>query len=85
MGCAWHAPPRPGRSCSDIIPTLVPRAPKITDFALSTNPETETLLGHRVTGSSWLKASPEGRPVEADHEVDFWVDLKSGQEIHLES
>jgi hypothetical protein len=35
------------------------------------------------SGSSWLTLSTSGHQAESDREVDFWVDLKSGQEIHL--
>ncbi len=34
-------------------------------------------------GSPWLTLSTGGHQAENDREVDFWVDLKSGQEIHL--
>lgn len=34
-------------------------------------------------GSPWLPSSTTGHPVENDREVDFWVDLTSGQEIRL--
>jgi hypothetical protein len=34
-------------------------------------------------GSPWLILATEGHPVADDREMDFWVDLKSGQEIHL--
>jgi hypothetical protein len=34
-------------------------------------------------GSPWLTLSTTGHPVENDREMDFWVDLTSGQEIHL--
>jgi hypothetical protein len=34
-------------------------------------------------GSPWLTLSIGGHQAENDREVDFWVDLRSGQEIHL--
>ena len=34
-------------------------------------------------GSPWLTLSAAGHQADNDHEVDVWVDLKSGQEIHL--
>ena len=34
-------------------------------------------------GSPWLPLSTTGHPVENAREMDFWVDLTSGQEIHL--
>jgi hypothetical protein len=34
-------------------------------------------------GSPWLTLSTAGHQADHDREVDFWVDLKSGQEVHL--
>jgi hypothetical protein len=34
-------------------------------------------------GSTWLTLATSGHQAENDREVNFWVDLKSGQEIHL--
>jgi hypothetical protein len=83
-GVRLHAPRAPGALVAT-YPTLVAPTAGRYRFALRYKPGNgEPVFGASVgDGSSWLKASPEGRPVEADHEVDFWVDLKSGQEIHL--
>jgi hypothetical protein len=83
-GVRVHAPRTSGVLVAT-YPTLVaPTAGKYR-FALRYKPGNgEPIFGASIgDGLSWLAASPHRHPAENDHEVSFWVDLKSGQEIHL--
>jgi hypothetical protein len=83
-GVRVRAPRAPGALVAT-YPTLVAPTAGRYRFALRYKPENgEPVFGASIgDGSSWLTAPSGGHPVEADHEVNFWVDLKSGQEIHL--
>jgi hypothetical protein len=83
-GVRVHAPRASGVLVAT-YPTLVAPTAGRYRFALRYKlGNGEPIFGASIgDGSSWLAASPHRHPVENDHEVNFWVDLKSGQEIHL--
>jgi hypothetical protein len=77
--------PRPVNTLAATYPTLVAPTSGRYRFALIYRLENGAPgFGASIgDGSSWLAASPQGHSLEKDREVDFWVDLKSGQEVHL--
>ena len=83
-GVRVHAPRASGVLVAT-YPTLVAPTAGRYRFALRYKlGNGEPIFGASIgDGSSWLAASPHRHPVENDHEVNFWVDLESGQEIHL--
>jgi len=78
-------PPRATSTLVAIYPALVAPAAGKYRFALRYKQENgEPSFGASIgDGSAFPALSGRGHPAEADREIDFWVDLKSGQEIHL--
>jgi hypothetical protein len=78
-------PPRATDTLVAIYPALVAPAAGKYRFALKYKLENgEPSFGASIgDGSAFPALSSRGHPVENDRETDFWVDLKSGQEIHL--
>jgi hypothetical protein len=78
-------PPRALNALVATYPALVAPAPGKYRFALRFEQENiEPSFGASIgDGSLWRALSTRGHPAENDREMDFWVDLKSGQEIHL--
>ena len=78
-------PPRALGRLVAIYPALVAPAAGKYRFALRFKQENiEPSFGASIgDGSLWRALSTRGHPAENDREMDFWVDLKSGQEIHL--
>jgi hypothetical protein len=77
--------PRARNTPAATYPALVAPTGGKYRFALRYKPVNgEAALGASIgDGSPWLTLSTAGRQADNDREVDFWVDLKSGQEIHL--
>jgi hypothetical protein len=77
--------PRDLTKLAATYPALVAPAAGRYRFALRYQPENgEPGFGASIgDGSPWLILSTAGHPLENDREMDFWVDLKSGQEVHL--
>ena len=78
-------PPRALSALVATYPALIAPAAGRYRFALRYKMEDkEPGFGASIgDGSPWPALSTKGHPVENDREMDFWVDLKSGQEIHL--
>jgi hypothetical protein len=77
--------PRAMSSLAATYPALVAPAAGRYRFALTYNLENgEPGFGASIgDGSPWPILSTAGHPDGNDREMDFWVDLKSGQEIRL--
>jgi hypothetical protein len=77
--------PRAMNTLAATYPALVAVTGGKYRFAVRYKPVNgEAGLGASIgDGSPWLTLSAAGHPADNDHEVDVWVDLKSGQEIHL--
>ena len=78
-------PPRALGTLVAMYPALVAPAAGKYRFSLRFKPEgIEPNFGASVgDGLLWRVLSTRGHPAENDREMDFWVDLKSGEEIHL--
>jgi hypothetical protein len=80
-------PPRVGGVLVATYPALVAPAGGRYRFALRCKLENgvpEPVFGASIgDGSLWPAQSTRGYPAKNDREMHFWVDLKSGQEIHL--
>ena len=78
-------PPRAMGTLVARYPALVVPASGKYRFALRYKLENgEPSFGASIGDGSAVSAlSTRGHPAESDRETDFWVDLKSGQEIHL--
>jgi hypothetical protein len=78
-------PPHTTGTLVAMYPALVAPATGKYRFALRYKLEDgEPVFGASIGDvSSWPVMSTKGYPAENDREVDFWVDLKSGQEIRL--
>jgi hypothetical protein len=83
-GIRVHTPPAPN-SLAAMYPALVAPDSGRYRFALRYKQDNgEPGFGASIgDGSPWLTLSTSGHPAGNDREMDFWVDLKSGQEIHL--
>jgi hypothetical protein len=83
-GVKVHTPRGPNTLAAMCPALIAPVAGKYR-FALRYKQENgEPGFGASIgDGSPWLPLSTTGHPVENDREMDFWVDLTSGQEIHL--
>ena len=77
--------PRAMNSLAATYPTLVAPAAGRYRFALRYKMENgEPGFGASIgDGAPWPTLSTSGHPFENDREMDFWVDLKSGQEVRL--
>jgi len=77
--------PRGLNTLAAMGPALIAPAAGKYRFALRYKPENgEPGFGASIgDGSPWLTLSTTGHPVENDREMDFWVDLTSGQEFRL--
>jgi hypothetical protein len=78
-------PPRALDALVATYPALVAPAAGRYRFSLRFKLESrEPNFGASIgDGSHWRVRSTLGHPAENDREMNFWVDLKSGQEIHL--
>jgi hypothetical protein len=78
-------PPRGLDALVATYPALIAPAAGKYRFSLRFKLESrESNFGASIgDGSHWRVRSTLGHPAENDRELNFWVDLKSGQEIHL--
>jgi hypothetical protein len=77
--------PRALNTLAAMYPPLVAPASGRYRFALRYKPENGVPgFGASVgDGSPWFTLPTGGHPFGGDQEVNLWLDLKSGQEVHL--